>query len=51
MNEYANQYLAQALSQEIARDANHPRRLMAYELRPRSARGGVAGGAGHDRRS
>ncbi len=33
MNEYANQYLAQALSQEIARDANHPRRLMAYELR------------------
>lgn len=33
MNEYATTYLARALSQEVARNANEPGRLMAHELR------------------
>jgi hypothetical protein len=33
MNEYATSFLARELSQEIARNANNPRRLMEHELR------------------
>ena len=43
MNEYATTYLARALSQEIARNANSPARLMAHELR-------IANRAGRRRR-